>query len=203
MHYHYGYVNGERMKGTPAGVREYYGNWVQGNSYSLNSHDGYGKQIYDKKKIPLLARSMQLLAYYIVSIFMLFMFGLLNLFYELFIPIFEAMIMPDFMFYIIDNLLFYGQMAVPAAMIVYLVLAYRRKHQVELAWAKQAVAYYQAQEEKDKLDMELKRQEASKKYYDICPYCGGVAEDGDKVCSYCGSLLDYHEDVQEKQEAGK
>ena len=90
---------------APEGVVSYNGNWMNGRLFCLNPDDPVVKS-RDKDKILEKNNSSSFVLMYIFCVFCMGLFGS-NLFYELFIPIFENMSMADFTFMFFDNLLYY------------------------------------------------------------------------------------------------
>lgn len=176
----------------PSSAVQYNGNWYKTSGaceYGLNMDDDYVKEHYDAsktsflfkqgKKQPLLLIMWGYLFFF--SIPLLFGLAGANIFYELFIPLFENANMTDMAFYIADEFIYYVQFLVPAvwlfAVPVMAIKKYRKSKEYERGLAIEAIDYY--------------NQLSS--YYNVCPYCGASAKpSGDKpvcYCEYCGRSL--------------
>ena len=96
----------KKVKTAPQGVFSYNGTWITDNDFYINENDPYFKNNYKKGKEPWPASFPTV---YGILLMFLFIFCSTNFIYEMGILFFEAMPMTDGAFFLVDNLIYYGQ----------------------------------------------------------------------------------------------
>lgn len=176
----------ERVKAAPQGVFSYNGTWITDTDFYINEGDSYFTNNYKKGKEPWPASFPT--AYGILLMF-LFVFCSSNFIYEMGILVFEAMPMTDGAFFLVDNLIYFGQWLLLAGAVIWGIWGSVRKRAMRRAFCKEMVEYYKQKAQQDQMELQRKMHQATLKYYKECPNCGAPAGENDTVCSYCGSSL--------------
>ena len=174
------------LRMPPSGVESYHGTWMFGKDYFINTQDEYYKNNFEEDKIPWPVRCYK--GYLILlGIVLMGVFG--NFFYEMIIPFWESISMTDGAFYLIDQIVYFGQWIIPVLLIAWQGWAVKRADQMERAFCLEMIQYYQAMKQRDEYEFKKKEHQASLRYYKECPNCGAPARENDTVCQYCDSSL--------------
>ena len=176
----------KKVKTAPQGVFSYNGTWITDNDFYINENDQYFNNNYKKGKEPWPASFPTV---YGILLMFLFIFCSTNFIYEMGILFFEAMPMTDGAFFLVDNLIYYGQWFLLIGAVIWGVWGSIRKKTMRRAFCKEMVEYYKQKAQQDQMELQRKMHQATLKYYKECPNCGAPAGENDTVCAYCDSSL--------------
>lgn len=177
----------------------YNGTWYYQNGelfkYDINMDDEYVREHYDYSKLNWISRlfkkstSRFIIAFYVYGFiaFLLMVLCSLNVFYEALVPIIENAILSDHTFYLLDDMLYYGQHIAYILWIItipiYVIRSFKKATDYEKSFVLEVIKHYQRKE-----------QEEAEEYYAVCPSCNASVHEQDnkikvKNCPYCGSSL--------------
>ena len=111
-------------------------------------------------------------------------------FYELVIPIFENMIMTDFAFAFIDELVFYLPSVITLSCSIACFVIVKIKDDLLYKCAVRIVNDIFAAEKRVRTESFIASQLSKKWYYNYCPNCGAEASRAIRSCTYCGTSLE-------------
>lgn len=154
--------------------------WVIDDAYAMDTRDSYFVQNYkgNKKSADPGTRFAIMIVCMVICEFFALIYG----FHKMFIGIFEDMYMSDFAFYLVDDLLFYGQYLFPFVVVLLEYLRFKRKHKKNLMFTAQMIKSHLVDEEKSRFEM-------THEFLPVCPNCGASRQDTDMYCIYCGANL--------------
>lgn len=155
-------------------------NWVAGDGYCMDTYDPYFRQNYKGSRKRANPNEM-FIKNVITAVFFL-LAGLANMFYEMLITIFENIDMTDDAFYVVDNVIYYGQFIVPFIIVFVGLLRMKARHKKNLMFTAQMIKDHLVTEEKQ-------RYEYTHEFLNYCPNCGAARQSTEAACMYCGASL--------------
>lgn len=165
---------------VPEDMQVHKSSWAVGDSYCLDTRDDYLEEKgYNYKNY----KDDATLIFRFWLCFLIFAFiGIVNLPYELIIPIFENMIIATETFKLVDDALFYSQGILPLlCLILPFIIIKRRNGKLKLLIL-ELLEHYKDADIRERFSL-------THEFYETCPNCGAPRYAHQDHCLFCESSL--------------